>query len=130
MSMEDRLSELTSLRNGIEAGSTARQRIEALLDYQSFVETGAFIRPRSTDYNMTKLEAPADGVVTGYGTMNGRLVYVYSQDPAVIGGALGEMHAKKITKMMDMAMKEKEMELIADFIDEVIAKPLRRVLIR
>ncbi len=105
MSMEDRLSELTSLRNGIEAGSTARQRIEALLDYQSFVETGAFIRPRSTDYNMTKLEAPADGVVTGYGTMNGRLVYVYSQDPEVIGGALGEMHAKKIAGIYDMAIK-------------------------
>lgn len=105
MSMEDRLSELKGLRNGIEASSVARQRIEALLDYQSFVEMGAFVTPRTTNYNMTNLEAPADGVVTGYGTMDGRLVYVYSQDPRVIGGALGEMHAKKIVAIYKMAIK-------------------------
>lgn len=105
MSMEDRVSELISLRKGIEAGSVARQRIMALLDDQSFVEIGAFVRPRTTNYNMSNLEAPADGVVTGYGTMDGRLVYVYSQDPKVIGGALGEMHAKKIVNIYQMAIK-------------------------
>lgn len=105
MNMTDRIGELNSLRSGIEAGSIARNRIEALLDSQSFVEMGAFVKPRATDYNMTTIEAPADGVVTGYGTMDGRLVYVYSQDPAVVGGALGEMHAGKIAKVYDMAIK-------------------------
>lgn len=105
MNMTDRISELASLRIGIETGSIARKRIEALLDSQSFVEMGAFVKPRATDYNMTTTEAPSDGVVTGYGTIDGRLVYVYSQDQGVLGGALGEMHAKKIVNIYDMATK-------------------------
>ncbi|PKM66716.1 MAG: carboxyl transferase [Firmicutes bacterium HGW-Firmicutes-2] len=85
--------------------STARDRIDLLMDQQSFVEIGAFVKPRQTDYNMTTIEAPADGVVTGYGTIEGRLTYVFSQDASVIGGALGEMHAKKIIALYDLAIK-------------------------
>lgn len=84
---------------------TPRERINNLLDSNSFVEVGAFVTHRNTEFNMLSEETPADGVVTGYGTMDGRLVYVYSQDPTVMGGSLGEMHAKKITKVYDDAMK-------------------------
>ena len=84
---------------------TPRERISRLLDENSFVESGAFITHRSTDFNMTGQDTPADGVVTGYGTMGGSLVYLYSQDPTVMGGSLGEMHAKKIAKVYDEAMK-------------------------
>lgn len=83
----------------------ARNRIHTLLDENSFVEVGAYITARSTDFNMTAKETPADGVVTGYGTIEGCLVYVYSQDASVLGGSLGEMHAKKITNLYTMAMK-------------------------
>ena len=103
--MEDRLNELQKRRSDIESGSVARTRINAILDENSFVETGAFVRPRATDYNMADLDAPADGVVTGYGTVDGRLVYIYSQDPKVIGGAIGEMHAKKISGIYELAVK-------------------------
>ncbi|MCD8391594.1 MAG: methylmalonyl-CoA carboxyltransferase [Firmicutes bacterium] len=84
---------------------TARERINLLLDDGSFVETDAFVTHRCTEFGMDKKEAPGEGVVTGYGTVDGRLVYVYSQDFTVIGGSLGEMHAKKISKVMDMAAK-------------------------
>lgn len=84
---------------------TARQRIENLLDDNSFVEIGAYVKARSTDFNMNTKDTPSDGVVTGYGIINGRLVYVYSQDSSVLGGSVGEMHAKKIVSLYDMAMK-------------------------
>jgi acetyl-CoA carboxylase carboxyltransferase component len=76
-----------------------------LLDEGSFVEVDAFVSHRCTEFGMDAVEAPGEGVVTGYGTVDGRLVYVYSQDFTVIGGSLGEMHAKKICKVMDMAAK-------------------------
>jgi len=89
-----------------EAGKmTARERIKELFDENSFVEIDAFVETRSIEFDMQKKKVPGDGVVTGYGSINGRLVFVSSQDFTVIGGSLGEMHAKKITKVMDMAMK-------------------------
>ena len=87
------------------AQTSASSRIAALLDENSFVEVGAYITARSTDFNMTEQETPADGVVTGYGTIGGCLVYVYSQDASVLGGSMGEMHAKKICNIYSMAMK-------------------------
>ena len=84
---------------------TARERINLLLDEGSFIEFDAFVSHRGTKFGMEKVNAPAEGVVTGYGTVDGRLVYVYAQDFTVIGGSLGEMHAKKICKVMDMAIK-------------------------
>ncbi len=87
------------------AQTSASSRIHALLDENSFVEVGAYVTARSTDFNMTSKETPADGVVTGYGTIDGCLVYVYSQDAAVMGGSMGEMHAKKISSVYGMAMK-------------------------
>lgn len=84
---------------------TARQRIENLLDDNSFVEIGAFVKARSTDFNIQAKDTPSDGVITGYGVINGRLVYVYSQDSSVLGGSVGEMHAKKIVGLYDLAMK-------------------------
>jgi len=84
---------------------SASDRIKSLLDDSSFVEVGAFITARNTDFNTKDFETPADGVVTGYGTIDGRLVYVYSQDATVLGGSIGEMHAAKIAKIYDMALK-------------------------
>jgi len=84
---------------------TARERIEALFDKNSFVEIDTFVETRSIDFDMQKKKVAGDGVVTGYGSIDGRLVFVSSQDFTVIGGSLGEMHAAKITKVMDMAMK-------------------------
>jgi len=83
---------------------TARERIDKLLDAGSFVELDAFVEHRCTSFGMEKKVYPGDGVVTGYGTVDGRLVYVFSQDFTVMGGSLGEMHAKKICKVMDLAM--------------------------
>lgn len=87
------------------AQTSAGSRISALLDENSFVEVGAYVTARATDFNMTGKETPADGVVTGYGTIGGALVYVYSQDASVMGGSMGEMHAKKIANIYAMAMK-------------------------
>ena len=87
------------------AQASESSRIAALLDENSFVEVGAYITARTTDFNMTEQETPADGVVTGYGTIEGCLVYVYSQDASVLGGSMGEMHAKKISNIYSMAMK-------------------------
>ncbi|TYQ15393.1 UNVERIFIED_CONTAM: acetyl-CoA carboxylase carboxyltransferase component [Acetivibrio alkalicellulosi] len=84
---------------------TARERISALFDPNSFIEINAFVETRSIDFDMQKKKVSGDGVVTGYGSINGRLVFVASQDFTVIGGSLGEMHAQKITKVMDMAIK-------------------------
>ncbi|MDO4966824.1 MAG: carboxyl transferase domain-containing protein [Lachnospiraceae bacterium] len=85
--------------------SQAGNRINSLLDENSFVEIGALVSARATDFNMNPKEAPADGVVTGYGQIDGKLVYVFSQDSSVLGGSVGEMHAKKIVKLYDLAMK-------------------------
>lgn len=84
---------------------TARERIDALLDDNSFVEIGGLVKARSTDFNIQAKDTPSDGVITGYGVINGKLVYVYSQDSSVLGGSVGEMHARKIANLYDMAMK-------------------------
>ncbi|GER06777.1 hypothetical protein JCM17843_10870 [Kordiimonadales bacterium JCM 17843] len=84
---------------------TARERIEVLLDEGSFEEMDMFVTHRCTDFGMEKMSYPGDGVVTGSGTINGRLVYVFSQDFTVFGGSLSETHAQKICKVMDMAMR-------------------------
>lgn len=84
---------------------TARERLEKLFDRGSFVEIDPFVETRAIDFDMQKKKIPGDGVVTGYGTVDGRPVFVSSQDFTVIGGSLGEAHARKITKVMDMAMK-------------------------
>ncbi|NLI89095.1 MAG: methylmalonyl-CoA carboxyltransferase [Epulopiscium sp.] len=119
MSILDKNSQLETRRKEIQLGGgeaainkikaanklTPRERINRLLDANSFVELGAFVTHRNTEFNMLTKETPADGVVTGYGTIDGRLVYVYSQDPTVMGGSLGEMHAKKIARVYDDAMK-------------------------
>ena len=86
-------------------GNSASRRIATLLDEGSFVEIGGAVTARSTDFNMQEKAAPSDGVITGYGVIDGNLVYVYSQDADVLGGAIGEMHAKKIARIYDMAMK-------------------------
>ena len=119
MSMDDRVEDLLKRRESIYEGGgadrvekqhqkgklTARERIEKLLDEDSFVEIDAFVEHRCIDFGMEKQRIPGEGVVTGYGTIDGRLVYVYAQDFTVLGGSLGEYHAKKITKIMDMAVK-------------------------
>ncbi|RNB87892.1 methylmalonyl-CoA carboxyltransferase [Brevibacillus fluminis] len=84
---------------------TARERIDLLLDDHTFVELNPFIQHRATNFGMDKLEAPGEGVVTGYGKIEGRIVYVFAQDFTVFGGALGEMHAMKIARIMDLAAK-------------------------
>ena len=84
---------------------TARERIELLLDEGSFEEFDMFVAHRCTDFGMEEVRMPGDGVVTGWGTVNGRQVYVFSQDFTVFGGSLSETHAQKICKIMDMAMK-------------------------
>ena len=84
---------------------TARERLEMLLDQGSFVELNSFVKHRCTDLGMADKEAPGEGVVTGYGTIQQRLVYVFAQDFTVIGGSLGEMHAKKICNVLDLAAK-------------------------
>lgn len=115
----DKLNQLQNRRAAIAQGGgedkikkqhaankmTARERILALMDEGSFVEVDAFVEHRCTEFGMDEVKAPGEGVVTGYGTVDGRLVYVYAQDFTVIGGSLGEMHAKKICKIMDMALK-------------------------
>ena len=87
------------------AQSLAGKRIASLLDENSFVEIGGYVTARNTDFNLSEKETPADGVITGYGVIDGSLVYVYSQDVSVLNGSIGEMHAKKITNLYDLAMK-------------------------
>ncbi len=84
---------------------TARERIELLLDPGSFEEWDMFVEHRCVDFGMDKQSIPGDGVVTGYGTINGRLIFLFSQDFTVLGGSLSESHAAKISKIMDQAMK-------------------------
>ncbi len=87
------------------AQMSARDRISALLDANSFVEIGALVTKRNTDFNLQEKEAPSDGVITGYGVIHGSLAYVYAQDVSAMNGTMGEMHAKKITRIYDLAMK-------------------------
>ena len=84
---------------------TARERIELLLDNDSFEELDMFVKHRCVDFGMEETQISGDGVITGWGTINGRQVYVYSQDFTVFGGSLSETHAQKICKVMDMAMR-------------------------
>lgn len=84
---------------------TARERVHFLLDEGSFQEIGMFVTHRSTDFGMERQKFLGDGVITGYGTVNGRLVYVFAQDFTVFGGSLSETHAEKICKIMDLALK-------------------------
>jgi acetyl-CoA carboxylase carboxyltransferase component len=85
--------------------SQARQRINTLLDENSFVEIGAAITARATDFNLKQASTPSDGVITGSGVINDNPVYIYSQDASVLGGTIGEMHAKKIVNLYDLALK-------------------------
>ena len=83
---------------------TARERLAVLLDEGSFEEWDTYVEHRCRDFGMDKQTVPGDGVVTGYGTINGRLVFVFSQDFTVFGGSLSESHAEKISKIMDKAI--------------------------
>lgn len=119
MSTKDKIDGLMSLSKKIELGGgqkaidkqhnngklTARERIEKLLDPGTFTELDKFVTHRCNNFDMAGKEAPGEGVVTGYGAIDGRLVYLYAQDFTVLGGSLGEMHAKKICKVMDLAVK-------------------------
>ncbi|WP_342525515.1 carboxyl transferase domain-containing protein [Chryseomicrobium sp. FSL W7-1435] len=119
MDMYDKINELYDRKRTIELGGgdariekqhekgklTARERIELLVDEGTFVELNPFIKHRTTDFGMDKLEGPGDGVVTGYGKVAGKPIYLFSQDFTVFGGALGEMHALKISNVMDLAAK-------------------------
>ena len=84
---------------------TARERIHFLFDKGSFEEIGAMVMHRSVNFGLDKTKFLGDGVVTGYGTINGRLTYAFSQDFTVLGGSLAEAHAEKICKIMDLAME-------------------------
>ncbi len=84
---------------------SARDRIACLLDEDSFVEIGALVTKRSTDFNLSEKEVPGDGVIAGYGLVDGKLVYVYSQDASALSGTIGEMHAKQIVNLYDLAAK-------------------------
>ena len=84
---------------------TARERLELLLDPGSFVELGTLVTTRATEFGMAEKRFPGDGVVTGFGTIDGRLVFVYAQDFTVMGGSLGEMHAMKIARTLELALK-------------------------
>lgn len=85
--------------------SLAMQRIARLVDENSFMEIGSLVTARSTDFNLAATDTPSDGVITGHGLIDGNLVFVYSQDASVLNGTIGEMHAKKIASVYDMAMK-------------------------
>src|SRR6516165_5005115 len=84
---------------------TARERVELLLDPGSFVEIGKFVTHRATDFGMADAKVLGDGVVTGYGTVHGRTIYLFAQDFTVFGGSLSEAYAGKICRVMDLAMK-------------------------
>lgn len=119
MSIDQKLQELENRRATVRLGGgekriqrqhmagkmTARERIERLLDPGSFIEVDTFVQGRAPEFSKEGDEQLGEGVVTGYGTINGRLVYLFSQDFTVYGGALGEKHSQKICKVMDMAMK-------------------------
>ena len=116
---QEKLNLLIEKRRNIELGGgqkridkqhasgklTARERLNKLFDENTFVELDRFVKHRCSNFGMEKQEIPGEGVVTGYGKVDGRLVCAFAQDFTVLGGSLGEMHAKKIGKVMDMAMK-------------------------
>jgi len=91
--------------------NSASRRIATLLDEGSFVEIGGAVTARSTTFNLQEKAAPSDGVITGYGVIDGNLVYVYSQDADVLGGALGEMHAKKIARIYDYYQQQQDQQV-------------------
>jgi propionyl-CoA carboxylase beta chain len=101
----DAAEEVAATKQHARGKKTARERIAALLDEGSFTELDAFVRHRSSAFGLDAKRIPGDGVVTGYGTVDGRQVAVYSQDFTVFGGSLGEMHGQKITKVMDLALR-------------------------
>lgn len=117
MDIYEKINELYDRRREVELGGgddkidkqhekgklTARERIDLLVDKGSFVELNTFVEHRCTDFGMEKKSGPGEGVVTGYGKVHGKLIYIFSQDFTVFGGALGEMHAQKIAKIMDLA---------------------------
>jgi methylmalonyl-CoA decarboxylase alpha subunit len=117
--LNDKLAELKAKQGQVKSGGglkaiekqhesgklTARERILKLLDEGSFVEIDAYVEHRCDNFGMGKKKIPGDGVVSGYGTIDGRLVYIFAQDFTVIGGSLGEMHAAKIVKAQQMALK-------------------------
>ena len=119
MTTKERLEELQARKAALEQGGgaaaierqhkngklTARERIEALLDEGSFVETGTLVQHRCENFGMERKKVDGDGVVTGYGTIEGRLVYIYAQDFTVMGGSLGEAHAAKIVRAQQAALK-------------------------
>jgi len=85
--------------------SLAMQRITKLVDENSFMEIGSLVTARNTDFNLANTQTPSDGVIIGHGLVDGNLVFLYSQDASVLNGTIGEMHAKKIASVYDMAMK-------------------------
>ena len=104
------------------AKSKAAERIAALLDESSFVEIGSLVTARSTDFNLTDEKAASDGVITGYGLIDGSLVYVYCQDASVLGGSIGEMHARKIANLYELAMNledEYALDIPVDELQEI-----------
>lgn len=119
MSIKEKIAELRENRNKARLGGgqkridaqhskgklTARERIELLVDEGCFEEFDMFVKHRCNDFDMDKVSYPGDGVVTGCGTIDGRMVYVYAQDFTVIGGSLSRTHAEKICKVMEMAVK-------------------------
>ena len=119
MSMRDKLERLERLRQEAELGGgekrlavqhqsgklSARERLDLLLDEDSFVEFDRFVTHRSSEFGLADKKFLGDGVVTGYGQIHGRLVYVFSQDFTVFGGSLSEAHAEKIVKLQDLALK-------------------------
>ena len=84
---------------------TARERVDLLFDPGTFVEYNMFVKPRATRFGMDKVDAPADGIVTGHGLINGRRAFVYSQDATVLGGSMGEMHGLKLARMQELALE-------------------------
>jgi propionyl-CoA carboxylase beta chain len=119
MTMREKLERLEALRLASEEGGgperiaaqhkrgklTARERIDLLLDEGSFVEMDRFVTHRSRDFGLEDQQILGDGVVTGYGTIDGRPVYIFSQDFTVFGGSLSETHAEKIVKIQDLSLK-------------------------
>jgi propionyl-CoA carboxylase beta chain len=117
--MKDIIDKLAQRRSGARAGGgvarieaqhkrgklTARERMELLMDKGSFEEFDMFVEHRSAEFGMEKTKIPGDGVVTGWGTVNGRTVFAFAKDFTVFGGSLSEAHAQKIVKIQDLAMK-------------------------
>ena len=118
-SVQEKIAQMNAMKEHIRQGGgaarvekqhaqgkyTARERLGKLFDENSFVELDMFVKHRCTNFGMDKKDMPGDGIVTGYGTVDGRLIYAYAQDFTVSGGSLGEKHAHKIWKVQDLALK-------------------------